>query len=146
MIIRLSEVMDEKHPRKYIEPKDIGRYSINRIRYIEYGTKRSSKKCCLPRFPEHFIVPKLFVNKIGTLIVTLDIHNLIYNDTMMGIVLWKDLIGIENKSITGIIKKYSRHTRQKMEALSKQVNLYYLLAILNSTYANHLLEVQRGGD
>ena len=33
-----------------------------------------------------------------------------------------------------------------MEALSEQVNLYYLLAILNSAYASHLLNIQRGGD
>ena len=32
-----------------------------------------------------------------------------------------------------------------MESFSEQVNLYYLLAILNSTYASQLLEVQRGG-
>ena len=33
-----------------------------------------------------------------------------------------------------------------MEKLSCKVNLYYLLAILNSTYASHLLDIQRSGD
>ena len=33
-----------------------------------------------------------------------------------------------------------------MEKLSEQVNLHYLLAILNSKYASHLLDLQRGGD
>ena len=32
-----------------------------------------------------------------------------------------------------------------MEELSEQVNLYYLLAILNSKYASNLLDIQRGG-
>ena len=33
-----------------------------------------------------------------------------------------------------------------MEGLSEKVNLYYLLAILNSKYASHLLSIQRAGD
>ena len=33
-----------------------------------------------------------------------------------------------------------------MEELSEKVNLYYLLAILNSKYARYLLSIQRGGD
>ena len=42
--------------------------------------------------------------------------------------------------------QYSKHTRQEMEKLSEQVNLYYLLAILNSKYASLFLDIQRGGD
>ena len=78
---------------------------------------------------------------------TVDISNsFIHSDTILGVVLWKDLEDVENKSITGSITRYSRYSRQKMEELSEQVNLYYLLAILNSSYASHLLEVQRAGD
>ena len=33
-----------------------------------------------------------------------------------------------------------------MEDFSEEVNLYYILAILNSKYASHLLDIQRGGD
>lgn len=33
-----------------------------------------------------------------------------------------------------------------MESLSEEVNLYYLLGILNSSMANQLLADQRGGD
>ena len=33
-----------------------------------------------------------------------------------------------------------------MEILSEEVNLYYLLGILNSSMANQLLADQRGGD
>ena len=40
----ISDVMDAIHPRKYIEAKDFSRYSINRVRYLEYGTKRSSSQ------------------------------------------------------------------------------------------------------
>ena len=69
-----------------------------------------------------------------------------HNDSIIGLALWKDLKGVENKSISGSIKKYSHHTREEMEKLSEKVNLYYLLAILNSKYATHLLSIQRVGD
>ena len=143
----ISITPDEKHPRKYIEGKDISRYSINRIRYIEYETKRSPSKWSRPKFQEFFLQPKLFTNVLGALVATVDeLNTFIHSDTLLGVVLWKDLEGVENKSISGSVKKYSKHPRQEMEELSEQVNLYYLLAILNSTYASHLLEVQRGGD
>jgi len=143
----LSEICDEKHPRKYIEAKDFSRYSINRIRYFEYGTNRSPAKIREPRFPEFFLFPKLFFNHLGSLTVILDLYNqFIHDHGVVGAILWKDLKDVENKSISVSIKKYSHHSRQEMEELSGQVNLYYLLAILNSTYASHLLDIQRGGD
>ena len=60
------------------------------------------------------------------------------------IILWKDLKDVDNKSISASIKRYSKLGRAKMEALSEKVNLYYLLAILNSKYASHLLNSIRG--
>ena len=78
---------------------------------------------------------------------TMDIENhFIHDGSTIGLALWKDLTNINNKSISGSIKKYSHHSRQEMERWSEQVNLYYLLAILNSKYASRLLTIQRGGD
>jgi len=141
----ISEVMDEKHPRKYIVGKDIRRYFIQRHRFIEYETKRSPALWQRPKFSEFFMLPRLFTNILGDLVATIDIeNNFINDDTTIGLVLWKDLEGVENNSISGSIKKYSRLSRQEMEELSEQVNLYYLLAILNSKYATYLLSIQRG--
>jgi len=143
----ISNIQDKIHSRKYIEAKDFTRYSINRIRYLEYGTKRSPEKIREPRFYEFFILPKLFFNHLGKLTVILDINNQIIHDHgVMGLILWKDLKDVENKSISGSIKRYSHHSRKEMEELSEKINLYYLLAILNSKYASHLLSIQRGGD
>jgi len=143
----ISETCDDKHPRKYIEAKDYSRYSIDRVRFIEYGTKRSPAKWHRLRFIEWYDIPKIFTNRLGKLKATLDIHNnVIHNDSIIGLGLWKDLQGVDNNSISGSIKKYSHLSRQEMGELSEQVNLYYLLAILNSAYASHLLDIQRGGD
>ena len=143
----ISNIQDETHPRKYIEAKDCDRYSINRIRYLEYGTKRCPDKLSRPTFNELYDIPKIFVNRLGELLVALDIDNkFIHNDSIIGLALWKDLKGVENKSISASVKRYSHHSREEMEELSEKVNLYYLLAILNSKYASHLLSIQRGGD
>ena len=143
----ISNVQDEIHPRKYVEGKDYSKYSINRVRYLEYGTKRCPAMIRRPTFNELYNIPKLFVNRLGELLVALDIDNkFTHNDSIIGLALWKDLKGVENKSISASIKRYSRHSRVEMEELSEKVNIYYLLAILNSKYASYLLSVQRGGD
>ena len=143
----ISNVQDEAHPRKYIEAKDCSRYSINRIRYFEYGTKRCPAMIRRPTFNEWYYIPKIFVNRLGELVVALDVDNkFIHNDSIIGLALWKDLKGVENKSISASVKRYSHYSREEMEGLSEKVNLYYLLAILNSKYASHLLSIQRAGD
>ncbi|MGP1438197.1 MAG: Eco57I restriction-modification methylase domain-containing protein [Treponema sp.] len=143
----ISNIQDEIHCRKYIEAKDISRYSINRIRYLEYGTKRSPSKLVRPTFNEWYEIHKIFVNVLGNITATFDSCNkFIHNHSLIGLALWKDLKGVENKSISASIKRYSHHTREEMEEISEKVNLHYLLAILNSKYASHLLSIQRGGD
>ncbi|EAL3897278.1 hypothetical protein A0Z66_02585 [Campylobacter lari] len=51
---------------------------------------------------------------------------------------------MENKSISGSIKKFSRFSRDELEKLSLDMNLKYILGILNSEYANILLTNIRG--
>ena len=53
---------------------------------------------------------------------------------------------IEPRILQNRIKKYSRLAREEMEALSTNVDSKYLLAVLNSSFASHLLDEQRGGD
>ena len=70
----------------------------------------------------------------------------LHSDSMFSAVLWKDLKKVDNKSITSSIKRYSRCSRKEMEAYSKQIDLRYLIGILNSKYAGILLSNLRGGD
>ena len=75
----------------------------------------------------------------------MDTHFL-HSDSMFSAVLWKDLKGVNNKSISSSIKKFCKYTRLEMEALSSEVDLLYLLGVLNSSMAGKLLADQRGGD
>ena len=75
----------------------------------------------------------------------MDTHFL-HSDSMFSAVLWKDLKGVNNKSISSSIKKFCKYTRPEMEALSSEVDVLYLLGVLNSSMAGQLLADQRGGD
>lgn|GEM_PF-2360772 len=142
----ISEVKDDEHPRKYIEAKDISRYAIDNVRYLEYGTKRSPSQLVRPTFPEWYEVPKIFVKLLGSLVGTMDVNNNFLHDcSIVGATLWRNLKNIENKSISSSISRYSKLKRCEMEELSKKLNLYYLLAIINSTYAKRLIARKKAG-
>ncbi len=140
----VSETKDEIHCREYIEAKDIDKYLIKRIRFLEYNTERCPDKLRRPTFRELYNVPKLLTNKLGILKATIDNNNLLCDQTNRICILWKDLKGVENSSIAGSVKRYSSISREEMETLSESVDLRYLLAILNSKYANSILDDIRG--
>ena len=143
----ISKSKDEIHCREYIEAKDVEKYKINRIRYLEYNTERVPNKIRRPTFRELYDAPKLVMNCLGTINSTVDFDvHFLHNHSIYCGILWKDLHGVENKSITTSIKKFSTMHREDMEKLSQTVDLRYLLGIMNSKYASVLLTNLRGGD
>ena len=143
----ISTELDAIHSKKYIEGKDIDKFSIKRIRYLEWGTERSPKKLSRPTFEELYTNKKLLVNCLGNMKVAVDLDGDIYCEQAIRVaVLWKDISTVHNRSIEGVLKKYSSRNRNELEGLSKQVDLRYLVGILNSTYAAQLLTNIRGGD
>ncbi|MBP5696887.1 MAG: N-6 DNA methylase [Treponema sp.] len=140
----ICETQDGIHCKEYIEAKNIDKYSINKIRYLEYGTERVPAKIRRPTFPELYNRPKLLTNKIGEMKVVVDYNNIMCDQTNRILILWKDIKGVENKSIASSIKKYSTMTREDMEELSETVDLRYLLGVMNSKYASVLIDTIRG--
>ena len=140
----ISLTKDDIHCREYVEAKDIDRYVINRIRYLEYETERSPYQLSRPTFRELYDCPKLLTNKIGSLKVILDTNRLLCDQTNRICVLWKDLNGVENTSINNSVKKYSNVSRSELVSLSSTIDIKFLLALLNSKYANYLLNSIRG--
>ncbi len=142
----ISEIVDGMPRRAYIEAKDIAKYSIFRVRYLEYGTERSPAKLTRPTFTELYEYPKLMFNVLGDLTGTIDDHRLVHNHSLIACVAWNNLNGVENKSIFSSIKKFSTMSRVEMEKLSTTVDLRYLLGVMNSKYVTLLLRNLRGGD
>ena len=143
----ISLHFDDVHSRKYLEAKDIDKYNVRRVRYLEWNTERCPDKLSRPTFRELYDRPKLIMNCLGTINVTIDLEeHFLHNHSIYCAILWKDLKSVSNKSISSSIKKFCKHSRTDMEALSGRVDLYYLLGILNSSMADQLLADQRGGD
>ena len=143
----ICDFYDDIHCRKYIEAKDIDMYQVKRIRYLEWNTERCPDKLRRPTFRELYDRPKLIMNCLGTINVTIDVEeHFLHNHSIYCAILWKNLKGVNNKSISSSIKKFCKHTRTEMEALSSEVDLLYLLGVLNSSMAGKLLADQRGGD
>lgn len=143
----ISDTYDSIHCRKYIEAKDIDKYQVKRVRYLEWDTERCPNQLRRPTFRELYDCPKLIMNCLGTINVTIDTEqHYLHNHSIYCAILWKDLKGVNNKSISSSIKKFCKHNRTDMETMSGEVDLYYLLGILNSSMADQLLADQRGGD
>ena len=142
----ISLIRDERHPRKYIEAKDIVSYGIKKERYLEYGSERCPGKLSRPTFPELYTVPKIMINRLGKLQAYYDEEQILHSDSMFSAVLWCSLRTVSNKSISASISRYCKLTREEMETLSADIDLRYILGILNSKYADVLLTRQRMGD
>lgn len=143
----ISEIQDDVHCRKYIEAKDIDKYEVRHVRYLEWNTERCPGQLSRPTFRELYEQPKIIMNCLGTINATIDEStHFLHNHSIYCAVPWKFLHAIENKSISTSVKRYSRMNRNEMEKLSDGIDLYYLLAILNSSTADKLLADQRGGD
>ncbi|EGG51913.1 hypothetical protein HMPREF9442_02590 [Paraprevotella xylaniphila YIT 11841] len=143
----ISDTYDAIHCRKYIEAKDIDKFQVKRVRYLEWNTERCPEKLRRPTFRELYDRPKLIMNCLGTINVIIDAEeHFLHNHSIYCAILWKDLKDVSNKSISSSVKKFSKHSREAMESLSEKVDLYYLLGILNSSMADQLLTDQRGGD
>lgn len=143
----ISDVLDDKHPKKYIEGKWITKFSIKKIKFLEWGTDRSPSKLVRPTFPELYEPAKIMMGGMTGAII--DKSGLICNHSITVSVLWKDLHGVENRSISGSIKKDFKikdiaKLRKKLEENSIEFDLKYLLASLNSKLGNfYLSQVRR---
>ena len=143
----ISLTADELHPKMYIEGKDIDKYQIKRIRYLEWDTERSPRALSRPTFEELYTSPKLLFNCLGEMKVAVDLVGELYCEQSIRVaVLWKDIKGVTNNSISGVVKKYSNHSRTELEELSRKISLKYVLGIMNSSYGAVLLADMRGGD
>ena len=96
--------------KKYVEGKDLRRYKVNRVRYLEWGTDRVPSKVSRPTFNELYECPKLIRGKTNQGIY--DDSGLVTNDSCYISVLYKSLKNVENRSISNSIKKWSNKSRE----------------------------------
>jgi len=111
------------------------------IRYLEWGTERVPLKVSRPTFEELYIGKKIIRGRLSEGII--DSQNIITNDSNLIFKLFSDLKGVNNRSIQNSIKKHNSLSREKLEKISKNYTYKYLLAVINSTFANRYLNAVR---
>ncbi|MBK8146308.1 MAG: hypothetical protein IPK62_15635 [Bacteroidetes bacterium] len=83
-----------------------------------------------PKFPQLFENEKLLVRNISTtegIMATYDDEHFYVNDTMSVLILWKNLINVEQRGVKGSDRQLQ---------LSNEVDLKYLIALINSKLVN----------
>jgi len=109
----ISNSQTKINNKRYIEDKDIDRYIINRIHWLEWDTERVPDLIRRPTFPQLYETDKILINKIGRIKASWDNENLYCDQTIRIAVLWKNIKGIENRSINNSVKKFSELSRNE---------------------------------
>ena len=96
----ISNFQSEIHNKAYIEGKNIEKYKINNIRFLEWDTDRVPSKISRPTFKEPYLSEKILINKLGAIRAIYDNNKLFCDQTLRILVLWKDLKEVNNRSIS----------------------------------------------
>jgi adenine-specific DNA-methyltransferase len=141
----VSDVKDKIHCKEYVEGKDISAYKIDRIRYIEYYTKRVPSQLCRPTFEDLYTDEKILRGILTKGIF--DNTGILCNHSIIVFKRFCDLRNVNERSISVSISKNNfeqagsktaaqvAKRRAKLEQLSIGYSLKYILAVINSSYA-----------
>jgi len=137
----LSDKKDKKHNKTYVEAKYLTRYRIKKIKYLEWGTDRSPRKLSRPTFLQLYIPIKIIRGRTTDGIY--DDLGIICDASACVFVPYISLNKVDNKSIKTSIKKWTKKSRNELEKTSKEYELKYILAVLNSKFAKFYLNTIR---
>ena len=148
----VQETRDRKHPKNWVESKDLTRWFIHRVRYLEWGTVRAPARFESKTFPELYEAPEKLLTKdisVAGIEVAYDPDQCIPSHTAYCCVPWHNLSGVRNRSI----KKQTRYSdemphpdlpqREELEETSRRFAVKFLLGVMNSTVAHNFLKANR---
>ena len=149
----VSESRDKEHPKRYIEAKDIQRWTYQQSRWLEWGTERSPSMLARATFEELYEVAEKIVaadvsgaeNRAAY-----DASQAYHSHTLISFVPWHALAGVRNNSL----KKTARYRgeapprpdlpkREELESTSRRFAVKYLLGVMNSSSARDFLRANR---
>jgi adenine-specific DNA-methyltransferase len=146
----LQDYLDAIH-RSFVQGKDLVRWIPARVRFLEYDTARAPARFSRPTFPElHDVQEKLIaVRSPGRNPRTVyDDGQTLFDASCVGFVPWYALEGVRNSSIAKSAryrreKSASPPYREELENLSRQFQIKYVLAVMNSSWARAFLLTNR---
>ncbi len=147
----LSDIKSEIHSKPFVEGKNLKKWILIQNKYIEWGTSRSPSLLRRPTFPELYEQDsKLMLPMVGEIRAALDMEGLYCNHGIFVAILWCNLKGINNKSISKSAdygykrsKSSDLPIREKLEENSSRFSEKYLLGIINSSVSRNFLKQNR---
>ncbi len=145
----LSDTRDAKHPKRFVLGKDVVKWHLRNMRFLEWDTPRAPSQFRRQTFPAlHAAKEKLVAVRTpgAEPKVVYDDDSLHFDASSVGFVPWHYLAGVQNRSISKTAKYQQQDGtggRAAREELSRQFQLKYLLAVMNSTFAREWLAVRR---
>jgi len=145
----LSPKKDAKHPKPFVQGKDLVKWSAWRVWFLEWGTDRAPAKFSRPTFTElHNAAEKLIAVRTPGMEpkVIYDNQKYHFDASSVGFVPWHLLSGVINRSISKTAEYHHQNPlgdREQREEISKKFNLKYTLAIMNSAFAREWLKGRR---
>lgn len=135
----ITDLRVNSRQREYTEGKYIGRYSINKIKYLDYDFYKGLMK--RPRFEALFDSEKVLVSGIDK--VTYGGKGLLVNHSIIVAVKWSDLASSENasidKSLFFLAELFNKPIkRTDLELSSVNYDIRFLLSIIGSAFARYL--------
>ena len=131
----------EINTKPFVEGKDLKRYKLKQIKFLEWDTNRVPSKLRRPTFPELYKGDKILRGRVTGGVF--DNTGIVCNDGIIVFKLFKDLKGLDKRNIDISVKKNNEKSRSELEIISQKFDLKYLLSIINSKFAYSFLNNSR---
>ena len=148
----VSDRKDGRHPKPFVEGKHLDRWLPAANRWLEWGTERAPALFRRKTFPELYDVGEKIVVQRSPgpdPKACYDDGRFHFDASSVGFLLWKDLEGVRNRSIS----KQARYAdekkrgdlppREDLERDSRRFSIKYLLGVMNSAGAQDFLRARR---
>ena len=148
----VSDRKDGRHPKPFVEGKHLDRWLPAANRWLEWGTERAPALFRRKTFPELYDVGEKIVVQRSPgpdPKACYDDGRFHFDVSSVGFLLWKDLEGVRNRSIS----KQARYAdekkrgdlppREDLERDSRRFSIKYLLGVMNSAGAQDFLRARR---
>ena len=144
----LSPVRDSRHPKRFLQGKNLEKWWIRDTQFLEWGTDRAPRKFARPTFVEMYGVPeKLIAAKVSPdPKAVYDSTQHFHSDGNISLVPWHYLKDVVNRSISKTAKYRWQSPdggREERERISQQFHPKYLLAVMNSSFTLEWLAQRR---
>lgn len=147
----LADHRDAKHPKRFVEGKNVERWQRRDCSWIEWGTPRAPALFRRRTFDALYEQPeKLLLVKVGAVRAAYDTDSVFTNEGIYVAVPWFALHEVRNKSLMKTARFQGEKPprpdlpkREDLEDISRRFAVKYLLGVMNSVIARDFLRANR---